>query len=273
MKNIGLVLVQSNLPVVHEPLMSGISHGLEETFVRSGMSLVTRVVHSRPEEFDVYRHWCESSAVEAVVLVRVAHADDRIDFLRDLGMPFVAIVDVSEVGDFSAVTIDSATMMRSVLAYLTSHGHTDIVYVRSDEDTVVSDIRARTFLEEAAASHHRGRVFTAPLTADGASTAARSVIAEGGETRKAIILDDDVTAAAALETIKTAGVAVPDRIAVLAWNDSVRCQSASPSITALSDEAHHIGALAAACLITSVASGVVTIVAAADSFIVQRASA
>lgn len=271
MKNIGLVLVQPGPRVAHEPLISGISHGLEETFVRAGMRLVTRVVREASAELDVYRYWHASGAVDAIVLVRVRHDDERVRFLQQLKIPFAAIVDVSEVGDFSAVTIDSASMMRSALRYLASTGRTHVAYVKSD-DAVLSDIRAQTFLDETAALQIQGEVVMAELTADGATEVSRQLM-RGEGSPNAIIFDDDVTAAAGLDTIQALGVAVPEGVAVIAWNDSVRCQSAVPSITALSDEAHHIGALAATCLIDSAASDSVTVVAAPDSFIVQRASA
>ena len=273
MKNVGLVLVQPGPRAVHEPLMSGISHGLEETFARAGMRLVTRVARDRSAELDVYRYWHASGAVDAVILVRVQHEDDRVTFLKQLKIPFAAVVDTGEVGDFSAVTVDSASMMRSALAYLAARGYSNVVYVKAPEDTVLSDIRARMFVEETNASSLRGRVVTAELTADGAGDATRYVVAEGDDRPDAIIFDDDVTAVAGLSTIQSLGLAVPVDVAVMAWNDSVRCQSATPSITALSDQAHQIGTLAATCLIDSVASGAITILSAADSFIVQRASA
>jgi DNA-binding LacI/PurR family transcriptional regulator len=273
MKNIGLVLVQPGPRAVHEPLMSGISHGLEETFARAGMRLVTRVVRDSSAELDVYRYWHASGAVDAVVLVRVRHEDDRVVFLRQLKIPFAAVVDAAEVGNFSAVTVNSASMMQSTLSYLASRGYSKVVYVKAPEDTVLSDIRARMFLAETVGSPLQGQVLSAELTAEGASEATRLLVTEPAERPDAIIFDDDVTAVAGLSTILSLGLAVPGDVAVIAWNDSVLCQSATPSITALSDQAHQIGTLAANCLIDSVAKGAITIVSAADSFIVQRASA
>jgi DNA-binding LacI/PurR family transcriptional regulator len=273
MKNIGLVLVQPGARAVHEPLMSGISHGLEEAFVRAGMRLVTRVVRERSAELDVYRYWHASGAVDAIVLVRVRHEDERVRFLGQLRIPFAAIVDAAEVGDFSAVTVDSASMMRSALSYLTSQGYSNVVYVKAPEDTVLSDIRARMFVAEAEAAEFHGRVVSADLTADGASSATEELIADAASRPDAIIFDDDVTAVAGLSTLQSFGLSVPRDVAVMAWNDSVLCQSATPSVTALSDRAHEIGTLAANCLIDSVATGTRKIIGAPDSFIVQRASA
>jgi DNA-binding LacI/PurR family transcriptional regulator len=273
MRNIGLVLVQRGPRVAYEPLISGVEHGLEETFVRSDMCLVTRVVHDRSAELDVYRHWYASGAVDAVVLVRLRRDDERVTFLKQLKIPFAAIADAGEVGDFSAVTIDSASMMRAAVAYLTSRGHRDIAYVKAPEDTVLSDVRGRTFLDEATGSGLRGRVVSTELSEDGTDEVTALLMTAGADRPTAVIYDDDVTAVAGLETIGSLGLSVPGDVAVMALNDSVRCQSATPSVTAMSDEAHQIGILAARCLTQSVESRSLNVVGAPDSFIVQRASA
>jgi DNA-binding LacI/PurR family transcriptional regulator len=271
--NIGLVLLQAAPRVSYQPLISGIGHGLEEGLVRSGMTLVTRVVHDRAAELDVYRHWHSSGSVDAVVLVRLRHDDERIRFLQQLGIPFAAIADTDEVGDFSAVTIDSAAMMREAVEYLTSRGHSDIAYVKAPEDTVLADVRTRIFLQESRSAGFRGRVVSTELTEEDAHEATVRLMTEEDTPPTAVIYDDDVTAVEGLKTIQGLAFAVPETVAVFAWNDSVRCQSATPPVTALSDEAHGIGLLAAQCLIDSVTSGERTVLSATNSFIVQRMSA
>lgn len=273
MKNIGLVLVQPGPRVAYEPLISGIEHGLEETFVKSGMCLVTRVVHGRDAELEVYRYWHQTEAVDAVILVQLRPADDRVRLLTQLRIPFAAVVDAGQVNGYSAVTIDSASMMREAVSYLTSRGRTDIVYVKAPVDTVIAEVRARTIQQEADAAGARGRVVDAELTEEAAQEVTRELMADPVGRPRAVVFDDDVTAVAGLETIRSLGLAVPEDVAVLAWNDSVRCQSATPPITAMSDQAHQIGLLAAGCLIRAVETGKRIVVNAPDSFVVQRASA
>jgi LacI family transcriptional regulator, repressor for deo operon, udp, cdd, tsx, nupC, and nupG len=273
MRNIGLVLVQSAPRVAYEPLISGIEHGLEEMFVKSGMSLVTRVVRDRAAELEVYRYWHATTAVDAVVLVRLRQREERIDFLKHLGIPFVAVADTLEVGDFSAVTIDSGSMMREAVSYLSSHGHADIAYVKAPEETVLSDTRTKMFINEARRIGIRGRVVSAELTEAGSHQVTTRLISDDEPRPSAIIYDDDVTAVAGLEAIKSLGLRVPDDVAVLAWNDSVQCQSATPPVTALSDQAHMIGVLAATSLMQALESGERTVLEVPDSFVVQRMSA
>jgi DNA-binding LacI/PurR family transcriptional regulator len=271
MKDIGLVLVQPSPLVAHEPLISGIEHGIEEILVKSDMRLVTRVVRDHEAELDVYRYWHASGAVDAVVLIRLVRDDKRVTFLNQLKVPFVAIADESQVGDFSAVTIDNAGMMHALVDHLTSRGHTNIAYIGGPAEVELSSIRADVFLAGAARGEFRGSVLRTELTVEGGQQVTRQILGEE-ERPTAIIYEDDLLATAALETIHTLGLKVPTDVAVIAWNDSVRCQSAIPSITAMSNEAHAVGLLAGRCLIETVESGAPVVLTAPRSFIVERAS-
>ena len=113
MKDIGLVLVQNTPHPAHDPLISGVEHGLEEILVKSGMRLTTRVVPDGESELDVYRYWHATDAVDAVVLMRLTRDDKNVSFLHEVKIPFVAIVDETQVGQFSAVAIDNTEIGRA----------------------------------------------------------------------------------------------------------------------------------------------------------------
>jgi DNA-binding LacI/PurR family transcriptional regulator len=273
MKDIGLVLVQHTPLAAHEPLISGVEHGLEEILVRSDMRLVTRVVRDLDSELDVYRYWHATNAVEAVVLVRLTRQDRRVTFLNQLKVPFVAIADQSQIGDFSAVTIDNTGMMRSVVDYLTARGKVKIAYVSGPEDVELSSIRVQAFLAESTDGRFEASVIRAEQSNDGGASATREALSNERGRPTAIIYDDDVAAATGVETITALGLAIPEDVAIVAWNDSVRCQGAIPPITAMSNEAHRIGVLTARALIETMGSGARVVQAADPSFIVDRASA
>jgi DNA-binding LacI/PurR family transcriptional regulator len=272
MKDIGLVLVQNTPHRAHDPLISGVEHGLEEILVKSGMRLTTRVVPDGESELDVYRYWHATDAVDAVVLMRLTRDDKNVSFLHEVKMPFVAIVDETQVGQFSAVAIDNTAMMRALVEHLTSRGRSNIVYVSGPAEVEPSSVRAAAFLQESARAGFQAAVISCEPSAEGAQRATRQLLAADLGRPTAVIYDDDVTAAAGQRTIQAAGAKVPDDIAVVAWNDSVLCQSATPSITAMSHEAHSVGLLAGRCLIQTAETGEHEVLHASDAFIVQRAS-
>ncbi|AMM21538.1 hypothetical protein AX769_17055 [Frondihabitans sp. PAMC 28766] len=268
MKDIGLVLVQSARRAAHDPLISSLGHGLEETLVKSDMRLVTRVVTDAKAEAQVYRSWAASTAVDAIVLLRLQGKDSRVGLLDGLGLPFAAIADEEQVGDFSAVVVDNAATMRTVLDHLVSRGHDDVAYV-----SAASGVSARScaFTAEAERRGVRGRTLEAPLTREGGAHAAAQLLTlEPRPT--AVVFDDDVTARAGLDLLVSRGIDVPGEMAVVAWNDSVLCQAATPPLTAVSNESHAVGQLAARCLIEMNETGEITQVRSPAAFIVERSS-
>ncbi|MDD0857852.1 substrate-binding domain-containing protein [Arthrobacter alpinus] len=67
----------------------------------------------------------------------------------------------------------------------------------------------------------------------------------------AIIYDDAVMAMGGLAALAELGLAVPDQVSVLAWDDSVQCQLAG--VSALSHDVAAYGELAAELLLSHVA--------------------
>jgi DNA-binding LacI/PurR family transcriptional regulator len=268
MKDIGLVLVQSARRVAHDPLISGLGHGLEEILVKSDMRLVTRVVSDAKSEARVYRSWKTSGAVDGVVLLRLEEKDARPSLLDSLGVPFAAVVDEGRIGDFSGVIIDGAATMRTVLDHLVSRGHSDIVYVSAEDPAAT---RSTAFVDETEKREIRGTVVVSPLTREGGARATTQILALAPRPT-AVIYDDDVTAVSGLDLLIARGVAVPAEMAVVAWNDSVLCQAATPPLTAVSNETHTIGQLVGRCLIDMETTGERTLVHSPASFIVERSS-
>lgn len=268
MKDIGLVLVQSARRVAHDPLISGLGHGLEEILVKSDRRLVTRVVPDAKAEAKVYRSWKSSGAVDAIVLLGVAAKDPRPALLDSLELPFSAVVDEAVAGAFSAVVVAGAATMRTILDHLVGRGYDDIVYV-SGEDA--AGTRTTTFVDVTTERGLRGRVVSSPLTREGATAATTAILAlEPRPT--AIIFDDDVTAVTGLQVLQGRGVSVPDDVAVVAWNDSVLCQASTPPLTAVGNETHAIGQLVGRALIELEATGERTHLRSPAPFIVERSS-
>lgn len=268
MTDIGLVLVQSAPRVAHDPLISGIGHGLEEILIRSDRRVVTRVVRDSAAEADVYRAWSEHGAVDGVVLVRLRSDDLRPALLADLGLPFSAIVDEDPIGGFPAVVLDTRSTMRAAIEHLVSRGHVDIAFAFGLEGSATRSIQ---FLEETRGQGLRGRLVPGDPTPEGGARSVSDTLALD-PVPTAIVFDDDVTAVAGLEELRARGVAVPDSMAVVSLTDSVLCQSSAPPITAPSSEAHAVGLLAGRSLIEFLDTGDVLQLRAPSTFIVERAT-
>ena len=67
-------------------------------------------------------------------------------------------------------------------------------------------------------------------------------------------------AVAAVGVAAEMGVAVPDQLSLLAWDDSALCRLANPTISAMSLDVQAMGMQVADCLLNMLAGGPVTAV-------------
>jgi DNA-binding LacI/PurR family transcriptional regulator len=270
MRNVGVVLAKPKPLVGYEPLTTDLFDGLNEVATQAGMRVVTRVVLDVERELEVYRDWHASGAVDGVVLLGIARDDTRITELHALGVPFVAVIDLAQSGNFSAVTIDNSAVMSRVMGYLVARGHTRIGFVSGPEEIESNYHRVRAFTAHA-------RAFDVEMTVfhheeGSAATAAVLHAASLRDRPTALILGDDVAAVESLGALASVGLNVPTDMSVVAWNDATRCQLAQPAITAMSNEARNVGVLVGECLI-ELAAGASDITRSVPSaFVVERAT-
>lgn len=111
MATIGITIPESVWSARSERFYTQVLHGLEDTAVSRGHTVLSHVAASRTEELEVMRRWAERGIVDLVILKDLLDEDDLPDQVRRLGLPFVVIGDVHQ-GEFSSVTVDNAGTMQ-----------------------------------------------------------------------------------------------------------------------------------------------------------------
>jgi DNA-binding LacI/PurR family transcriptional regulator len=263
MTGVGLVLVREALD---DRLTGALLQELGDLLADAGVRLVTRVVESADEELAVYHAWQSSGSVDAVALLGLAPDDKRIPLLQRIGLPFAALADAQQVDGFSAVVIDTAASVELVRLHLAEVGYGRAVYIAGPEGANTSDARVAAIARVGASSSievirsHPDSIVQDALAAIEAEPAA-------------LLVDGDVAAVALVSALVAQGRKVPQDIAVLCWTDSVLCQTAQPTITAVNQRASELGALLGDCLLRAAASEAPVVIAAPPPFIVARESA
>lgn len=269
MVQIGFVFVRHVGAPRFESFFNQIIAGLEDVLATSSSVLIVKGVDDQQQEMAVYRHWHETRAVDAVIVKDLLVNDDRIEHLQRLGLPFIALGDVTQTGQFSAVRTDNARAMRDSMAFLIGQGHTFIARVTGPSGLVHTSIRTDVFLHEASMAGIVKKVVEADYQEKSGERATRALLkAERRPT--AIVYDNDLMALGGLTAAKALNVAVPDELSLLAWDDSLLCQLASPPLSALSHDVHQIGMQLALNVTRMLATGVLLSETASQPVIVDR---
>ena len=223
MATIGITIPETVWSARSERFYTQVLHGLEDTAISRGHTVLSQVTGSRAEELETMRRWAEHGSVDVVILKDLLEEDDLPGQVRALGLPFVVIADERQ-HEVSAVTVDNLGTMRRLLEALYSRGHRAIGHVGGPAHLLHSRWRCeahRLFAEERDLP-----VLCAEgdYTTDSGATATQALL-DGPQRPTVIVYDNDAMAIAGAGRVLTTGLRVPQDLSIVAWDDSAACQT------------------------------------------------
>ena len=246
---VGLCLHQPRSRVPLEPFWMQFLRGAEDVLADSGRTLLLQVVADLDEEVATLRRWHDTGQVVGVIVADLASGgDERLELLRELGMPAVVMAQPLLAPGFATMSTDNARAMREAVEFLAAAGHHVIGRATGPKEFMHTLVRDDAF----DAAGVRLGIETVSVTSDytsiGGAEATSELLARSNRPT-ALIFDNDLMALAGLEVVQAAGLTVPDDVAILAWDDSVHCQLASPPLSALMHDLVAYGAETAQVLL------------------------
>ncbi|MEO3751988.1 substrate-binding domain-containing protein [Streptomyces sp. B6B3] len=237
---VGLVLARPARLLGVEPFFMEFIAGIEERLSARGMSVLLHVVPAQSEEIATHRRWAERGLVDAVVVVNLTTDDRRPAVLRELGLPAVVVGTWKGEPATAYVGTNNEDSVREALGRLLDLGHRRIARVTGPAELLHTRTRTEALREGCQA------VGIAPVVVEGdysaeAGERLTARLLKRDEPPTAILYDNDVMAVAGLGAAKDAGVAVPERLSLIAWDDSTLCRLATPALSTMSVDVHQYG--------------------------------
>ncbi|MCQ4213319.1 LacI family DNA-binding transcriptional regulator, partial [Streptomyces longispororuber] len=140
---IGLALCRPARLLGLEPFYMEFISGIESVLAERSCSLLLRLVSSLDEEIALQESWWRERQVGGSILVDFQQDDPRIDPLRQLGLPAVAVGHPDLTGGIPSVWTDDATAVGEAVRYLAALGHRHIARVGGPPGLGHSAIRER----------------------------------------------------------------------------------------------------------------------------------
>lgn len=269
---VGLVLCRPARILGVEPFFMELISGIEAALSAQSCDLTLHVVAGHEAELRVYKRWSAHRRVDGVFLVDVTVGDERLDEVRRLQLPAIAIAGPADFGGIPSVWSDDAAAITDTVEYLAALGHRTIARVGGLPHLLHTVVRTDAF----AAACQRLRVqhaVTVPSDYSGeeGGRATRRLLSSA-DRPTAIIYDNDIMAVAGLGAAHEMGISVPQDLSIVAWGDSLLCSVVHPPLTALSRDVAAYGNAAALQLLTVIADGTAPDVQHATAFLVTRGS-
>ncbi|MGR0319624.1 LacI family DNA-binding transcriptional regulator [Agromyces sp. ZXT2-3] len=266
---VGMVLARATEFLGEEPYYHEFVAGVERVLLPLGIPVLLHVLPTIEAEIECYERWARDRVVRAVLLVDLGDDDPRIERVRELGLPAVAISDADSGGGLDTVWTNDDAAMREAVAYLVELGHRHLAHVSGPTRMSHSRIRSDSFERECLARDVAAQQVVGDYSEVSGEEATRQLLTSE-QPPTAIVFDNDLMALGALTEAGRLGVRVPDELSILAWDDSSLSQLAQPPLSAMSHDVQRVGELAARAVLNVLRGGVPEARDASHATLVER---
>lgn len=251
---LGLVVHRSPKQLARDPFFSALIAALIEFAGKAGYHLcvdVARAVHSQRA---IYEELLRTRRVDGLILVEPQTQDERMPRLLEEGFPFVLIGRYEPIEAVYSVDNDNVGAGRMATEYLLRKGHWRIAYISGPRGLFVCEDRYAGYqqaLREAQVCCPSEMVVWGDFTEEHGYRAMSRLLSLP-EPPTAVVAVDDLVAIGALRAAKEHGVAVPQQLAVVGFNDSPFCQYVDPPLTSVAVDIRALAQMATEMLIHQV---------------------
>jgi DNA-binding LacI/PurR family transcriptional regulator len=239
--SVGLVIARPADTLGAEPFFMRFIAGLEGELSRQRIGLLLQVVDDHPQAIEAMRLWWAERRVDGMILTDLFTDDARIPVLEQLGIPGVLVGGPRTDSRLPSVWTDDTEAVSAAVDYLVALGHRRLARVAGLPALEHTQVRISAF-RTAARAHGltEPRVIETDYTWEAGVQATRTLLSRR-ERPTAIMYDNDVMAAAALNVAQEMNIGVPDDLSIVAGDDSQLCVLVRPTLTALARDIQAYG--------------------------------
>jgi LacI family transcriptional regulator len=200
---------------------------------QAGLDLLVTTARPGADEVSAYRHLAEGRRVDGVLLARTRRHDERITYLLDRGLPFVAHGRCEEVRPFAYVDIDGEAACRAATERLIDFGHRRIGLINAAPGYMFAHFREagwRAALR--AAGLAEGPSAAAEPTEENGFLRARAMLS-GPDQPSALVCATDRLAVGALHALADAGLRAGREVSVIGYDDLPFATYTDPPLTTM----------------------------------------
>ncbi|BAO90060.1 LacI family DNA-binding transcriptional regulator [Caballeronia cordobensis] len=217
--------------------------GVNDAMDNTGYQVIVASARSVETEIDLFKRLIERQRVDALLFGRTRREDERIAYLLERDIPFVAF-GRSETSDaFPFVDIDHQVVGRAGCARFIALGHRRIALVHAPEYLMFSHLERTGYTEALRAAGIRfdkSLCIEADISEEGGAEAARRLL-NLADPPTAIVCGHDLIALGALRGIAETGRRPGHDVGVIGGDNHPIGRYVQPALTTFSAETHRAG--------------------------------
>lgn len=205
------------LPDLHGEFFSEFVRGMDREASRQGYLLLLSNFHGGSgQAANVLR--AMRGRVDGLIVMAPHLGSQDLASALPKGLPAILINTREGPDHHPAIHLDNAAGVRSVVDHLAQLGRKRLVHIAGPADNMDAQERADTFRQTVAAHGLHGEVVRGDFEMESGSAAIRALLSKGARF-DAVFAANDNMAIGALETLRDAGLRVPEQVAVVGFDD------------------------------------------------------
>lgn len=224
------------LPTLKQPIYADFIDGFQEVLNRRNYSLIVTASDYELERELVQARLLVERGIDGLVLIGHSHLPELYAFLKAQAVPYVTTYTFKPQLGHPVIGFDNADGMAKVVDYLFGLGHRDFAILagqRRFNDRVQERVAgALNALQALGLPLSPDRVVEVELTIGGGRSGLRRLISAGNRPT-ALICTGDVMAYGALIESRVQGIAVPDAMSVVGYDNLQSSLDVVPALTTL----------------------------------------
>jgi LacI family transcriptional regulator len=240
------------VPDLTNPLFPPIVRGIEAAFAPHGYVLLIVNTDNNPAQESQLVASLQARSIDGLILATARLDHPLIEALAAGDLPVVLVNRRREGLTLPSVIPDDAAGIRLAVAHLAQLGHRRIAHIAGPQDTSTGTVRLRAFR---AAVREQGLTYDQALVAACGSWseargahALRGLLARGARFT-AVVAGNDMLALGCYDVLAERGIACPDDLSVVGFNDMPFVDKLRPALTTVHIPQYDLGAEAARLLL------------------------
>lgn len=247
---VGLVI-----PDLTNPLFPPIVRGIEDVLGPAGYNAWIVNTDNDPDREKAQIESLRSRQVEGLIVATARLEHPLLKRLHEQGMNLVLVNRRVDGVEIPSITADDSTGVTMAVQHLVDLGHVRIAHLAGPQTTSTGVVRARAFrhavrdhgLEEDAAL-----VVSCDYWTEAEGARALRALLDAGTTFSAVVAGNDLIALGCYDVFAERGIACPDEISVVGFNDMPFLDKLRPPLTTVSVPHYEIGAEAGRMLLDGI---------------------
>jgi DNA-binding LacI/PurR family transcriptional regulator len=223
--------------------------GVEERCRRLHIRLMLVIMPVDPNNYPIELPHAVTDQFSDGMIIVGAHFDRATSQLLGGGQPAVLVDAYAEDDIFDSVETDNVIGARNAVRHLVARGHRDIAILGTSAQAFPSILQRRRGYEQAMdEAGLTARYIDVPYYEHESAAAAAINYLHANPSVSAFFCANDMVAITFIQAARLAGIAVPDRVSVIGFDDIDMASIISPALTTMAVDKAGMGRLAVTLL-------------------------